>query len=267
MLLPWTRHQQSRAKAWKKRLAWALYQERLLQDADVLHATAPAEADHLRDDGLGAPIAVIPNGVPLPDEWKTAPSAGSTRQALFLSRIHPKKGLLNLVEAWADVRPDGWRLVVAGPDEAGHRAEVEAHARRHGVADALAFPGLVADDAKWALYRASDLFVLPTFSENFGIVVAEAMASGLPVLTTTGAPWAVLEETGSGWWTAPEVGALVAALRDATARSDADRLAMGRRARRVVEERFAWDAVVRDLVAVYRWVLGDGPRPACVRLD
>jgi glycosyltransferase involved in cell wall biosynthesis len=124
----------------------------------------------------------------------------------------------------------------------------------------------VADDDKWALYRESDLFVLPTHSENFGVVVAEALASGVPALTTTGAPWAVLEEEDCGWWVEPEVASLEAALADAVGRPDEERLAMGRRGRALVEARFSWASVATKMKAAYRWVLGDGPRPDVVRV-
>jgi glycosyltransferase involved in cell wall biosynthesis len=264
MLEPWALEHHAR----KKRLAWHAYQRAALGQAQLLHATAPMEADHLRALGLTAPIAVVPNGVPLPDapRPRTAPN-GSPRQALFLSRIHPKKGLLNLMDAWAAVRPSGWRLVVAGPDEQGHRAEVEQRARARGIGADVTFTGPVDDDAKWDLYRASDLFVLPTFSENFGVVVAEALACGVPALTTTGAPWRVLEAERCGWWVPPEAEALAEALRDATARPDAERRAMGQRGRALVEARFSWTQVAADLHAAYRWLLGEGRLPACVRLD
>lgn len=263
MLEPWAlRHQK-----WKKRLAWGAYQRGVLRQAALLHATAPMEAEQLRRLGLTAPIAVIPNGVPLPDVWKQAPTTDGPRQALFLSRIHPKKGLLSLVDAWARVRPDGWRLVIAGPSENDHRAEVEARVREHGLGDVVSFPGPVADDDKWALYRESDLFVLPTHSENFGVVVAEALASGVPALTTTGAPWSVLEEEDCGWWVEPEGASLEAALADAVGRPDDERLAMGRRGRALVEKRFSWSSVATKMKATYRWVLGDGPRPDVVRVE
>jgi glycosyltransferase involved in cell wall biosynthesis len=261
MLEPWAlRHQK-----WKKRLAWGAYQRGVLRQAALLHATAPMEAKQLRRLGLTAPIAVIPNGVPLPDRWRQAPTTDGPRQALFLSRIHPKKGLPSLVDAWARVRPDGWRLVIAGPSEDGHRAEVEARVQEHGLGDVVSFPGPVADDDKWALYRESDLFVLPTHSENFGVVVAEALASGVPALTTTGAPWSVLEEEDCGWWVEPEGASLEAALADAVGRPDDERLAMGRRGRALVEARFSWSSVATKMKAAYRWVLGDGPRPDFIR--
>lgn len=249
----------------KKKLAWALYQHRDLAAARMLHATADEEVEDIRRAGLRNPVVVLPNGVEVPDEARTAPSDG-LRRALFVSRVHPKKGLLNLVEAWAEVRPEGWEMVIAGPDEDGHRAEVEAHARQHGV-EALRWVGEVDDDAKWDLYRSADLFVLPTFSENFGIVVAEALAVGVPAITTTGAPWSVLNERGCGWWIDIGVEPLAAALREAVALGDEDRLAMGVRGRTYVEADLSWERVATEMLAAYRWLRGEGERPAAVVID
>ncbi|PEN06513.1 hypothetical protein CRI93_09530 [Longimonas halophila] len=251
MLEPWALNH----NAWKKNLVWYAYQHRILKGAALLHATAPAEATHLRALGLDAPIVVAPNGVTVPQQWKQKSDSGTMRQALFLSRVHPKKGLLNLMEAWAAVDPPDWELVIAGPDENDHQSEVEARAVELGITDQVSFPGSIPDAEKWALYRASDLFVLPTFSENFGVVVAEALASGIPAITTTGAPWSVLEERDCGWWIETGVDPLVEALREATTCSDAERLAMGRYGRELVKERFAWPAIAQTLAGAYRWLL------------
>jgi glycosyltransferase involved in cell wall biosynthesis len=261
MLAPWSMGQ----RGWKKRVAWHLYQRCDLESADVLHATSTQEARHLREQGLRQPIAVIPNGVPLPEDHKPEPSSGAARTALFLSRIHPKKGLPMLLEAWAGVRPDSWRLVIAGPSEDGHRVDLEQQARRLGLGDAVSFPGPIPDDEKWQHYRDADLFVLPTHSENFGIVVAEALASGVPAITTKGAPWRELETRGCGWWTEIGTEPLAQALREAVARSDEERRAMGRRGRALVEERYSWERVAEEMRAVYAWLLGEGAQPECVR--
>lgn len=257
MLEPWAVSHQ----AWKKRLAWYGYQRWILQHASLLHATAPMEADHLRDVGLTAPIAVIPNGVQVPDAWKQESTTGDTRQALFLSRIHRKKGLIPLIDAWAGVRPDKWRLVIAGPSEDDHQREVEARVEAQGLEESVTFPGPISEEDKWALYRQSDLFVLPSYSENFGVVVAEALASGVPVLTTTGTPWSVLEDEECGWWVEPEREALLEALSDAVSRSAEERLAMGRRGRALVKERYTWNAVARQMKEAYDWLLGTGACP------
>jgi glycosyltransferase involved in cell wall biosynthesis len=130
----------------------------------------------------------------------------------------------------------------------------------------VVFAGAVAGAQKAALYRDADLFVLPTFSENFGLVVAEALSYGVPVITTRGAPWADLETHGCGWWIDTGVEPLVAALRAATALTDSERQAMGERGRAYVQ-RYDWDAIAAQTLALYRWVLGQGERPGFVRVD
>jgi glycosyltransferase involved in cell wall biosynthesis len=267
MLEPWALGQ----KAWKKRLALTAFQRRDLSQARVLVATSALECDNLRTLGLRQPVAVIPNGVALPAaEDLVLPDAGAQAQrerlALFLSRVHPKKGVLALVRAWAQAAPRGWRLVIAGPDEGGHAAEVARLVTALGLDASVVFAGAVAGSQKAALYRDADLFVLPTFSENFGLVVAEALSYGVPVITTRGAPWADLETHGCGWWIDTGVEPLVAALRAATALTDSERQAMGERGRAYVQ-RYDWDAIAAQTLALYRWVLGQGERPGFVRVD
>ncbi|HUG41908.1 MAG TPA: glycosyltransferase [Longimicrobiales bacterium] len=255
-------------RKWKKRVAWWAFQRRDLESAGAVHATSDLEADEIRAAGIAAPIAVVPNGVELPPaRTRRRVEPGGTRRFLFLSRIHPKKGLVNLVEAWGAARLEGWELVIAGPDEGGHRAEVERRARALPPGPPVRFRGSVSDGEKWEVYGDADVFVLPTLSENFGVVVAEALASGVPVITTRAAPWASLVERGCGWWMDLGVEPLVAAIREAAALTDDERGAMGSRGRRLVAERFAWPAVARRMISVYHWLAGDGGEPACVRRD
>lgn len=252
----------------RKRVAWRIYQERDLASAGALHATSDMEADEIRAAGIRVPVVVVPNGVDLPP--LAAPAAGPperTRRFLFLSRIHPKKGLETLVEAWGVARPAGWELVIAGPDERGHRAEIERRARALDAGAAIRFTGAVADAEKWDLYRTADVFVLPTSSENFGAVVAEALASEVPVITTRSAPWSSLVESGCGWWTEAGAGPLAEAIREAAALPDDRRRAMGKHGRRLVAERFAWPAIARRMLEVYRWLAGEGDEPDSVRRD
>lgn len=255
-------------RGWRKRVAWRAYQKRDLEAADALHATSDLEAEEIRAAGIGVPLAILPNGVDLPPSVENAPGAPDRiRRFLFLSRIHPKKGLEALVEAWRVARPAGWELVIAGPDERGHRARIERRARAVGPDSAIRFRGAVSDTEKWDLYRTADVFVLPTSSENFGAVVAEALASSVPVITTRAAPWSSLAERGCGWWTEVGVEPLAAAIREAAELPDADRRAMGGRGRRLVAERFAWPAIARRMLDVYRWLAGQRDAPECVRSD
>jgi glycosyltransferase involved in cell wall biosynthesis len=265
MLEPWA----MAFRPQKKRLALALYQRRDLESVGMFVATAAPEAENLRALGLRQPIAVIPNGIPtemLVTPVRSASTARHPRQALFLSRVHPKKGLLNLIEAWAAVKPDGWQLVIAGPDENQHLQQVMALASTRGVSHLVKYVGEVKGQRKQQVYADADLFVLPTFSENFGVVVAEAMAHSLPVITTHGTPWSELPRQKCGWWI--EVGAepLAHALRDATALPPAEREAMGQRARETVQ-RYNWEAIAAHMQQAYEWLVRGGQRPGCIWAD
>ena len=260
MLTPWA----LRHHGLRKRIAWLAYQRRDLDSACVVHATSENEAQEIHDLGLRLPIAVVPNGVEMPQIVPLMDEYRPQRTLLFLSRLHPKKGLLMLVKAWSIARPTGWRVVIAGPDEGGHERTVKAAARKAGVAEDFDFVGPAYGAHRERLYASADLFMLPTHSENFGMVVAEALARGIPVITTRGAPWRILEENRCGWWT--EIGAepLAEALRKATALTDEERRAMGFRGRQLIADRYAWSRVAEQMQGVYSWVLGDAPRPACV---
>lgn len=252
-------------RGWRKGIAWRAYQKRDLRDADALHATSDQEAEEIRAVGIEVPIAIVPNGVDLPPPAAGYPDAPDrTRRFLFLSRMHPKKGLGTLVEAWRVARPAGWELVIAGPDERGHRAEIERRAA--GLGATIRFRDAVPDTEKWDLYGTADVFVLPTSSENFGAVVAEALASSVPVITTRAAPWSALEEHGCGWWIETGVEPLVAAIRQAAELTDAGRREMGSRGRRLVAERLAWPTIAHRMLEVYRWLAGERDAPESVRL-
>lgn len=249
MLEPWAMNH----RRLKKQIAWTLYQHRDLATAQLLHATADIEEANARALGLKGPYAVIANGVELPGAVERAPSSG-TRTALFVSRVHPKKGLPMLLRAWSALRPHGWRLVIAGPDEGSHTAELTALADELGLSE-VTFPGPVYGEEKQALFAGADLFVLPTYSENFGIAVAEALAYEVPVLTTRGAPWELLVSHDCGWWVEPKEAAIQEGLSAAIARSDTERREMGRRGAAMVADRFDWGGIAVQFQRHYEALL------------
>ena len=248
---------------WKKRLAWLAYQRADLKSAAVLHVTSEAEAEDCRRRGLTQPIAVVPNGIDVPpDSSAHANPNGALRSALFLSRLHPIKGLKDLVEAWACVRPAGWRMVIAGPDEGGHRAEIESRVKALGLAEQFEFVGPVGDKEKWDLYGTADLFVLPSYSESFGQVIGEALAAGLPVITTRATPWRRIESSQCGWWVETGAESLAKALEAATALGDSRLNEMGRRGREMVLNNYSWRASAERMLAVMQWLIGKAEKPS-----
>ena len=252
----------------KKRAIWALLQGKVVRRAACIHATSEQEHDEIRNFGLNNPVAIIPNGIDLPEpRARSASGPAAGRIVLSLGRIHPKKGLDRLVRAWATleaVHPD-WRLRIVGPDERGHADELialasELKARRVSVENS------VAGDAKIAAYQEADLFVLPTLNENFAITVAEALAAGTPVIATKGAPWQGLAREGCGWWIDHGVEPLSAALTNAMVMTGEALQVMGAKGRAWMTRDFSWDRVGLDMLKIYRWVSSGGDAPSTVRL-
>lgn len=185
---------------------------------------------------------------------------GSARRALFVSRMHAKKGVLELVEVWARVNPQGWQCELVytlnGEEERAYEAKVKARIKELGLETQFILTGPLNDDDKWAAYARADLFVLPTYSENFGIVVAEALWAGVPVITTKGTPWQELEDHRCGWWIdLPPKESLEAALREAMSLPRESLHAMGERGRQLVEEKYTWKAVCDAMVKGYRRIV------------
>lgn len=258
MLQPWCLQH----RRLKKQIAWRLYQHRDLRSAECLHATSAAEADQIRRLGFDQPIVRLPNGVRLPavrraDEAARRASRRALREVLFLGRVHPVKGLDNLVTAWSKVSRDGWRLRIVGSDEDGYGTTVSRRIRDLALSDSVSVEGPVQGTDKWNQMAQADVFVLPSFSENFGIVVAEALAAGTPVITTTGTPWSDLPQQGSGWWVEPNADALADALRKAMVTPVAELEAMGQRGRNWVRDEFSWPQIGQRMLDACQHLFDD----------
>jgi len=261
-LQPWAYNH----KAWKKRAALALYQWRDFKLADALHATAPPEAENLRRFGLRQPIAVIPIGVSLPALGDK--SDGLVRRpniALFLSRIHPVKGIQKLLEVWAELNPTDWRLVIAGNDDQDHLAMVMDQIGKLELSRSVRYVGPVHGVVKDSLFRNADLFILPTYSENFGIVVGEALSYGIPVITTHGTPWTELRDLDCGWYIGTDKQSLYNAVQQALNMDITSLREMGRRGRELVKEKYQWSSVAHDMGHLYQWLSGAANIPQFVQ--
>lgn len=258
-----------RISSWKKEPIWWLWQRDALRAAHCLHATAESEYIEIREAGLTNPVAIIPNGVDLPSVSSMPDREGrSQKQVLSLGRIHPKKGLDRLLHAWARVEPlaPDWSLKFVGIAEVGHDKELLALASRLSL-KRFTLAGPLFEDQKWHAYRDADLFVLPTLNENFAITVAEALASGLPVISTKGAPWAGLETNQCGWWIDHGVDGLASALQQAIQTTPSQRKSMGLRGRDWMNRDFAWSAIGVQMASVYSWLKWGGTMPTCVKLN
>jgi glycosyltransferase involved in cell wall biosynthesis len=145
------------------------------------------------------------------------------------------------------------RLV--GPDEEGHRAELIEKVAKAGLSEDWSFEDGLEGEGKWSAMAEADLFILASHSENFGIVVAEALASGTPVITTTGTPWQKIVENGCGWWVDATAAALAGALAEACAITDEERSSMGSRGRDWIAADFGWGGIAENIELFYRDLL------------
>jgi glycosyltransferase involved in cell wall biosynthesis len=264
-----------RIKRMRKALHLALRGRRDLSRAAAIHATAPMEARNIAALSFGNPVLILPNGLdvheyltsPRPEKvGEVWPRLAGKRLILFMGRVDPIKGTAFLAEAWGRLSrqfPD-WTLVIAGPDWRGHQAQFEADLEKRDVRDTTVFVGPVYGFAKYALLASCDLMVQPSFQENFGITIAESLASARPVITTTGTPWSVLKSGRMGWWVDIGVDPLHEAMHEAMSRPAAELREMGQRGRSLVEERFAWPSIAQQLTRTYEWMLGRAAQPEFV---
>lgn len=255
------------SKRFKKSLALFLYQKRDLKSARRIIASSDLEYESLKRYGLGKKVVVISNGVEKRhhslDEAKLVnihknSNPERIRRVLFLSRIDKIKGLNNLIRAWSRVAADGWILTIAGPgDQKGkYLEEILTLIRELGIENRTEYIGEIYGQAKDSLFNVSDLFVLPTLSENFGIVVAEALSYGIPVITTKAAPWSDLELLKCGWWIDAGIDPLISALNHAISLSDHERSEMGLNGV-IYSKKFCWLTIVKQFNNVYREIIVD----------
>ena len=262
MLEPWA----LKNKALKKKIYSALVERGNLRSAACLHALTHAEARDYRRYGLTGPIAVIPNGVHIPESISPDPflnhfpAMRGKRIILFMGRIHFKKGLDILVKSWASLAkqwPDA-HLVLAGPDFENTRASVEALAVEHGIREKILFTGMLRNELKWSALAASQCFVLPSYSEGLSVSVLEAMGVGLPVIVTEQCNLPEVETSGTGWLIKSEIPSLTSSLSSFLNNSSRVNMEIGHRGRQLVKDRYNWTSVTERMINLYRWVQDGG---------
>ncbi len=260
MLDPWSLSQ-SRLK---KRVFLALIGRRQLNRAAALHYTTETERQLVEPLRLKPRAFVIPNGLDW-EEFESRPTRGAFRQAhgvgerpliVFLSRLHHKKGLDLLLPAFAQVSDSRVMLAIIGPGERGYVEQLRGQAAQLGVGDRVVFPGMIAGRARLEALRDADLFCLPSYQENFGVSVIEALGVGTPVLISDQVNiHREVAAAGVGEVVPCEVEPLAARL--VAMLSDRPRLAeMASRARPWVEGTFRWDAIALQVDAMYEQVVG-----------
>ncbi len=249
-----------------KQIFWRFLQGPAVREAACFHVTSYSEYLDVRRMGFTQPVCVIPNGIDIPPlEFKPKMPR---RKVLFLGRIHPVKGIDILLNAWSvlEGRFPEWDLEILGPSSDGYQQKMMGLARDLNLTR-VSFGGAVYGVDKVKAYQSAELFVLPTHTENFGVAVAEALASAIPVVVTKGAPWRGLEKHGAGWWIDNGAASLVHNM-DLAMRTDPTVLAkMGRAGREWMIREYSWGDIGQSMFSVYGWIMHGGQRPESILLD
>jgi glycosyltransferase involved in cell wall biosynthesis len=216
----------------------------------VLHVTSQAEAEQSLKRFPILRAVVIPNGVELPQNLKRSASNGRLR-LLYLGRLHPIKGIETLLEACGIVgrlSPD-WHLFIAGTGLPSYVDFLKSKVRELGLSEQVEFVGEVFEEKKEALFAQSDVALVPSHIENFGIVVAESLAHAVPVIASKGTPWIGLETNRCGLWVDNDPESLATAIRKIRTLPLQE---MGQRGREWMEKDFSWESLSGEMLAVYR---------------
>lgn len=257
----------------KKKLIAGLFQDRQMERAAVLHALNSAEARAIRDYGIRTPVVIIPNGVKadsvraeVPPPWSGHAVASRPHILLFVGRLHPKKGLRELVQAWRllQARPGparDWGLVIAGWDETGLQAELQGYLDAEGLAGSVCFCGPVLGEQKAAAFAQAHAFVHPSFSEGLPMGVLEAWAYGLPAIITPGCNLPEGLERNAALGCEPQPDSIARAIGRLAGMSDAERKAMSLSAKALVRDKFDWDKVAADMRRLYAAVAREDAIP------
>jgi poly(glycerol-phosphate) alpha-glucosyltransferase len=289
----------------KKKMAALFYEKQCLKANKCIHALCESEYQSIRNYGLQNPICIVPNGVDMPNgafnqrlECLINKIVGGRKILLYLSRLHPKKGLVNLIHAWRKIKNEGllandWVLGIAGWDQGGHEKELMILADTLGIkwfkksdwvsdgmenkstsigngnnieADVIFF-GPAFGDKKDALFRYCSGFILPSYSEGMPVAVLEAWSYGKPVIMTKECNLDVGFVEGAAIRVEPTADSVALGIRNLVEMGDAEIMNMGNKGRRLVEKQFTWPEIAKQMKSVYDWMVGGGSPPSCVVVD
>ena len=251
----------------RKNVAGYLFENANLNGAACLHALNTQEEASIRDFGLKRPIAIIPNGADLPttEEISAAkrpswlPEDGR-RTLLFLGRIHPKKGIMELLRAWAifKVRSPSlaatWRVVIAGWDDGGHLPQLCKTVENLGLQEDVLFPGPVYNGDKHALLAHVNAFVLPSYSEGLPMAVLEAWSYSLPVLMTDQCNLSFAFRSGAAIEISTQPSKLAAEIEAVLGHSSIGKF--GAQGRSLVQREYTWAFISAMYLELYNWIAG-----------
>jgi glycosyltransferase involved in cell wall biosynthesis len=236
-LEPWSLNQ----KKLKKKIAWYFYQKKILDNADIIHATSDIEAKNIEDNKVKSKIKVIAHGLTIDNKFNPVIKKNKKKIILFFSRVHSKKGLIELISIWKNLKSNNdWQLHIYGPISDKFYFNKMINEIKYNKLEKSIFylESVFNHEKKMDIYKKADGFILPSKSENFGISIGEAMSCALPVLTTLQTPWKIIQQYNAGYIFNFSKKEIQLNLNKFMTLSDEDRYKMGVNALNLIKEKF-----------------------------
>ena len=251
--------------AWKKKIVSTVFQRKDLETASCLQATCMAELEHIRAFGLNNPVAVIPNGLVIDDSLEIRKTSNSVHRFAFVGRLNRIKNVDLLLSAWSKLgdKTRNCELLIIGDGDTAYKKELEEFATANKLNN-VRFLGFIMGKDLQKLVHSIDFQILPSKSENFGMVVPEALIQGVPVIASKGTPWSDLETFDCGWWVDNDIDTLISTLLIAINLSEQDRLGMGERGRTLVLRHYSIKSVSLRMKQLYEWLVYKNIKPEYV---
>lgn len=251
--------------AWKKKIVSTVFQRKDLETASCLQATCMAELEHIRAFGLNNPVAVIPNGLVIDDSLEIRKTSNSVRRFAFVGRLNRIKNVDLLLSAWSKLgdKTRNCELLIIGDGDTAYKKELEEFATANKLNN-VRFLGFIMGKDLQKLVHSIDFQILPSKSENFGMVVPEALIQGVPVIASKGTPWSDLETFDCGWWVDNDIDTLISTLLIAINLSEQDRLGMGERGKTLVLRHYSIKSVSLRMKQLYEWLVYKNIKPEYV---
>lgn len=256
-----------KVSAWKKKIIGNLFVNNDLKSVSCIHATSQDEARHIRNYGINIPIAVIPNCINMDEYPPQRKMPNKARRFGFIGRLDPIKNIDLLLNAWESLGSEtrNAELVLIGDGEPEYVNYLKAIINDNSLKN-VRFCGFLSGKELKEAIHSLDYLVLPSKSENFGMVVAEALACGVPAITTKGTPWQSLVDENAGWWVDADIESISNAILVAINLNEKFRLKMGQNGYNLINRKYSASSIAKKMTKLYDWLLGNGNCPDFVIL-
>ena len=246
----------------KKKIALLTYQKYILSKCNCLVVNSELENKNVQKLKIRVCIAIIANAIPyLPKRCNTfkeysKKKSKDLKKLLFFSRIHEKKGVDYLLKSWSLCDTENWKLDIIGPGDPKYVDELSNLILKFDIKKNVNLkPGYVSNKVKTKYFKTADAFILPTKSENFGIVVIEAMSFQLPVITTKEAPWEEISKFKCGWWVDANIKAIASSIQSLINTSQKEMYLKGLRGYNLVKDNYTWSTKGVQAYELHNWLL------------